>query len=43
LMGGQLSARSEPGAGSVFSFALEAPVIEARADLAPQEARQLAR
>lgn len=43
LMGGQLSARSELGAGSVFSFALEAPVIEARADLAPQEARQLAR
>jgi signal transduction histidine kinase len=39
LMGGHLSARSEVGGGSVFSFSLEAPV---RAS-APQEARQLAR
>lgn len=31
LMGGQITARSELGQGSVFSFALEAPVVPVRA------------
>lgn len=31
LMGGHLSAKSDPGQGSVFSFTLEAPVVRATA------------
>ena len=42
-MGGQLSARSEVGGGSMFSLLLEAPVFEVGAALSPEEPRQLAR